>query len=422
MLQFSLLGAPKLLRNGNPVSGFITRKAEALLYYLIVTERAHTRSAVAALLWPDMPEQNARKNLRDVIASLRKTVGDLLFISHQTLNLNPEYPYWADVAVVSKVLSDPKGVALDDLREAIGLYHGEFLEGFFVLNASPFDEWARQKREEYHIYVLNGLHVLADRYLAANELDAGLTATRRLLLLDPWNEQAHRKQMWLLACAGQRTAALAQYQTCVQVLADELHLEPMPETTALYRQIRDGAFNHHQPVSEETGRGSQSSCGLTPASSVDRPPLLLPHNLPRQLTPLIDRFHESGALRSRLQDLNYPLITLVGEGGVGKTRLAIAVAQSLVDGTAPPAPRRSNLRATGLLGGVPETSPTWSYQSLFQDGVWFVPLAHLMPSDNVPEQLATAIGMTLGLAFTGNRATKTQLLEWLANKHLCISA
>lgn len=420
MLQFSLLGAPKLLRNGNPVSGFITRKAEALLYYLIVTERAHTRSAVAALLWPDMPEQNARKNLRDVIASLRKTVGDLLLISHQTLTLNPEYPYWADVAVVSKVLSDPKGAALNELREAIGLYHGEFLEGFFVLNATPFDEWARQKREEYHIFVLNGLHILADRYLAANELDAGLTATRRLLLLDPWNEQAHCKQMWLLACAGQRTAALAQYQTCVQVLADELHLEPMPETTALYRQIRDGIFNQRQPVNQETGRGSQGSRVHTPASSADVPPLLRPHNLPRQLTPLIDRFHESGALRNKLQDLNYPLITLVGEGGVGKTRLAIAVAQSIVDGVAPPAPRRSSLRSTGLLGGAPATNPPWSQQSLFQDGVWFVPLAHLMPSENVPEQLATAIGMALGLAFSGNRAPKTQLLEWLANKHLLL--
>lgn len=357
MLQFSLLGAPKLLRNGNPVSGFVTRKAEALLYYLIVTERAHTRSAVAALLWPDMPEQNARKNLRDVIASLRKTVGDLLLISHQTLTLNPEYPYWADVAVVSKVLSEPKGAALDDLREAIGLYHGEFLEGFFVLNASPFDEWVRQKREEYHIFVLNGLHVLADRYLATNELEAGLTATRRLLLLDPWNEQAHRKQMWLLACAGQRAAALAQYQTCVQVLADELQLEPMPETTALYRQLRDGVFQPHQPAQQETGRAIQGSHVHTPAPA-DVPPLLLPHNLPRQLTPLIDRFHESGALRNKLQDLNYPLITLVGEGGVGKTRLAIAVAQSIVEGSAPPAPARSSLRATGLLGGRAGNQPT----------------------------------------------------------------
>lgn len=179
MLQFSLLGAPKLLRNGSLVSGFITRKAEALLYYLAVTERAHTRSAVAALLWPDMPEQNARKNLRDVIASLRKTVADLLVISHQTLAVNPDYLHTVDVAVLSKILSDPRGAALDDLREAIGLYHGEFLEGFFVLNASPFDEWVRQKREEYLILVLNGLHTLADRYIAANEFDAGLTATRR---------------------------------------------------------------------------------------------------------------------------------------------------------------------------------------------------------------------------------------------------
>lgn len=416
LLQFSLLGAPKLLRNGNLVSGFITRKAEALLYYLAVTERAHTRSAVAALLWPDMPEQNARKNLRDVIASLRKTVGGLLLISHQTLALNPECPHWVDVTTVSKVLSDPKGAALDDLREAIGLYHGEFLEGFFILNALPFDEWVRQKREECLILVLNGLHTLADRYLAANEFDAGLTATRRLLLLDPWNEQAHRKQMWLLACSGQRAAALAQYQTCVQILADELQLEPMPETTALYMQIRDGVFDLRPPVRQDAAHSSPEGVD----STVALPAALPPHNLPRQLTPLVDRFHESSALRKKLLDPNYPLITLVGEGGVGKTRLALAVAQSIVDGSAAISPGNGNWRSTGLLGIGPATAPTRARQPQFQDGVWFVPLANLTPGDNIAEQLATAIAVALGLEFVGGRLLKTQLLERLAHKNLLL--
>lgn len=419
MLQFSLLGAPKLLRSGALVSGFITRKAEALLYYLAVTERAHTRSAVAALLWPDMPEQNARKNLRDVIVSLRKTVGDLLVISHQTLAINPDYPYTVDVAILSKILSDPKGAALDDLREAIGLYHGEFLEGFFVLNASSFDEWMRQKREEYLILVLNSLHTLADRYMAANEFDAGLTATRRLLLLDPWNEQAHRKQMWLLACTGQRTAALAQYQTCAQVLADELQLEPMPETTALYLQIRDGLFTQRLPVTKEEARGNRTNADRVLNLPAEVPAVLPPHNLPRRLTPLVDRFHESTALRKRLWDPNYPLLTIVGEGGVGKTRLALAVAQSLVEGTTAMPTPNGGWRASGPVSAAPATALAGT-ASHFQDGVWFVPLANLMPGDNIAEQLATAIGVALGLEFAGNRSIKTQLLERLASKHLLL--
>lgn len=418
LLQFSLLGAPKLLRNGSLVSGFITRKAEALLYYLAVTERAHTRSAVAALLWPDMPEQNARKNLRDVIASLRKTVGDLLIISHQTLAINPDYPYTVDVTILSKILSDPKGAALDDLREAIGLYHGEFLEGFFVLNAAPFDDWVRQKREEYLILVLNSLHTLADRYMAANEFDAGLTATRRLLLLDPWNEQAHRKQMWLLACAGQRTAALAQYQTCAQVLAEELQLEPMPETTALYLQIRDGLFTQRLPVNKDE-QGNRANADRVLNLPAEVPAVRPPHNLPRRLTPLIDRFHESNALRKRLLDPNYPLLTIVGEGGVGKTRLALAVAQSLVEGTTALPTPDSGWRASGPVG--PASAPGLAGPaSQFQDGVWFVPLANLLPSDNIAEQLATAIGVALGLEFAGNRSLKTQLLERLASKQLLL--
>jgi DNA-binding SARP family transcriptional activator len=100
VLQLSLLGAPKVIRRNKGVGGFITRKAEALLYYLAVTERPHTRVSLAALLWPEMPEQNARKNLRDVIASLRKIVGDHLLISQQTVSLDLTQPLWVDVELI----------------------------------------------------------------------------------------------------------------------------------------------------------------------------------------------------------------------------------------------------------------------------------------------------------------------------------
>lgn len=418
VLQLSLLGAPKLLCNGKVIGGFITRKAEALFYYLAVTERPHTRAALATLLWPEMSEQNARKNLRDVIASLRKVVGDQLLISHQTLAMDRSQPYWVDVTVLSSVLADPRNVPLAELREALGLYHGEFLEGFYVIHATPFDEWVRQKREECHTLVLNGLHLLADRYLVTGEYDAGLTATRRLLLLDPWNEEAHRKQMLLFALAGQRSAALAQYQSCVQILADELRVEPLAETTALYRQIRDGVPLEDLldlPIRSGERPSQDVRTAIAAGKFVALP--ALPHNLPRQLTPLVGRVHESLVVHNKLLDPAYPLVTIVGEGGVGKTRLALSIAHAIVEGVLPgqsdsSARRGSGARTAPFTGGA-RPAP-------FTDGVWFVPLAGVAAGSNVTEQLADAIAHVLDLDLTGGAVVKSQLFARLAGKQLLL--
>lgn len=419
VLHLSLLGAPKLLRNGKAVGGFITRKAEALFYYLAVTDRPHTRAALAALLWPEMSEQNARKNLRDVIASLRKLVGDYLLISQQTVALDLSQPFWVDVAQLSKTLTDPKNVALDDLREAIGLYHGEFLEGFYVVHAASFDEWARQKREEYHTLVLNGLHLLADRYLRAGECDPGLTATRRLLLLDPWNEEAHRKQMILLALSGQRSAAIAQYQTCVQILADELRVEPMAETTTLYRRIRNGEPLEvllDLPTQAEVRQ--RSGAHTMVAAETFAAPLTTPHNLPRQLTPLFGRLQESLVVHNKVLDPAYPLVTIVGEGGVGKTRLALQVAQAVVEGL-PPGQVDEDMR-WGARGALPPLAGNGGRPLLFVDGVWFVPLAGLSADGNVAEQIAEAIANVLELDLADGAQLKSQLVTQIASKQILL--
>ena len=310
-------------------------------------------------------------------------------------------------------MTDPKNAPLDGLREAIGLYHGEFLEGFYTLHADPFDEWVRQKREEFHTLILNGLHLLADRYLAAAEYDAGLTATRRLLLLDPWNEEAHRKQMTLLVLAGQRAAALTQYQTCVQILAEELRVAPMAETTAIYLQIRDDL-----PPEQPKERPESVSNRLAPKTLGAAP--LLPHNLPRQLTPLVGRVHESTAVRNKVLDPAYPLVTIVGEGGVGKTRLALTVAQTIMAGPATGLVQEGLRRSVWSSHPPVPTSGNGPRPTPFTDGVWFVPLADLSIGNNLAEQLADAIASVVGLELLGDAPLKTQLFARLAGKQLLL--
>ncbi|MEZ4861147.1 MAG: BTAD domain-containing putative transcriptional regulator [Caldilineaceae bacterium] len=385
-MKLQLLGTPQATLHGQRLTGFITSKAEALFYYLAVTGRVHTRAFLATILWPDMAENRARKNLRDVISNLRKLVGDYLIISRHDLAFNQRQPYWLDVELFSTGLSAPNA-SLNDLREAIGLYKGEFLESFQILNAAPFEVWVQQQRAEYHSLVINALQTLADRYSALQAYESALTATRRLLLLEPWNEEAHRKQMLFLAQSGQRTAALAQYQSCVQVLADELAVTPMSETTALYRQISETVLVDKTKPATEAESATAYRTALLP----------LPNNLPRQLTPMIGRTQEIATIRSKLLDPHYPLVTIVGEGGIGKTRLAQAIAYSLL-----------------------ESEATAQRHLYFADGVWFVSLLEAKATDNLEDQLAFAISEALRLPLLGDSPFKAQLFERLRKMRLLL--
>ncbi len=146
------------------------------------------------------------------------------------------------------------------------------------------------------------------------------------------------------------------------------------------------------------------------------PQLLVPHNLVRTLTPLIGRQREIPMLHRLLTDPNYPLITVVGEGGVGKTRLALAVVQALAD-------------AAGKAEPMSEALPLSTHTDLasgeqilhqFADGIWFVPLTDIAPTDQVAEQLAAAIGAALPLAFYRPEALTTQLVDYLREKALLL--
>jgi DNA-binding SARP family transcriptional activator len=255
-LRLTLLGSVQITQGATPVTGFISSKVQALLCYLAVSGRPHTRSALAGLLWGDMPEDAARVNLRQAIANLRRLVAPHLIITRQTLAFDWESPYWLDVEVFSQGINKalghstngnvnengnlPTSSAIASLTEAVELYQGEFLEGFQVRDALAFEEWVLLQRERFRGLALQGLHMLSTYHASQGEAGsmAGIRYTKRLLRLEPWSEEAHRQLMELLARSGQRGAALVQYKRCCEVLAAEFSLQPMAETTALFERIR----------------------------------------------------------------------------------------------------------------------------------------------------------------------------------------
>lgn len=312
-LSLSVLGALRVTLDGEPVTGFESAKARALLVYLAVeAQRPHPRDALAGLLWPEFPERAALSNLRYALSNLRKTIGDhearppFVLISGDSLQFNPASSSQLDAGEFADAVESD---SIGRLEQAIALYQGAFLEGFTIADSAAFEEWLLLKREHFGRLMIRALRRLGSHYEQRGEYGQAQHYAWRQVELEPWQEEGHQQVMRVLALDGQRSAALAQYETCRRLLADELGVEPGAETTALYEQIRDGTLSH------------QSARMLTP------PAFLLPDD--RTGDAEYPLFVARDAELLRLNDfLNCALagrgqVTFViGEPGSGKTMLA----------------------------------------------------------------------------------------------------
>ena len=246
-LQLALLGRLEIRLAGTPVTGFTSTKIQALLCYLAVTGQPHLRPSLAGLLWGEMPEANAQNNLRKALSNLRHLVGPHLAITRQTVAFKRDSAYWLDVGAFESLAGsacpaeDAAQPAIQRLAEAVDLYRGDFLDGFYARQAPAFEEWALAQRARLRELAVQALHTLTVHHTRRGEggHPVALDYVTRLLALEPWREEAHRQLMLLLALAGQRGAALAQYETCCEVLGQALGVKPGAETVRLYEQIRD---------------------------------------------------------------------------------------------------------------------------------------------------------------------------------------
>lgn len=253
-LALALLGSFQATLNGQPVATLTAGRLRALLAYLAVEAgRDHSREALAGLFWPERPDREALSALRYALSNLRRAIGDptaqppFLQITRYTIQFNRASDFWLDVNDFT--FSDPglePPATIEQLTTAIALYRGEFLAGLALGDSVAFEEWLLLRREQFHRQALTILQRLAALHEQRGGYEPAAACTRQYLALEPWDEAAHRRLMRLLALAGQRSAALAQYDTCRQVLAGELGVAPEDETTRLYRSIRDGTLARKQ--------------------------------------------------------------------------------------------------------------------------------------------------------------------------------
>ncbi|MFZ1397554.1 MAG: BTAD domain-containing putative transcriptional regulator, partial [Candidatus Promineifilaceae bacterium] len=256
VLKLALLGPLHITIDDEPLIGLDSGKAQALLCYLAVNGhlgmrnaveqlgggRAHSRHALANLLWGELPESDARRNLRGELLKLRRQVEPYLQISHQSVGLNPDAEVWVDTAVFQQTIraGEKEG---GDWQTAVSLYRGEFLQEFYIRQAPDFDNWLNEQRSFFHNQALTAHHAWASQLLAQGDLADGLRVARQLLTLEPTREASHRLLMALLASDGQRTAALHQFAQCQQILAAELGVDVAGETAVLHEQIRSGNYD-----------------------------------------------------------------------------------------------------------------------------------------------------------------------------------
>ena len=389
----AVLGSFSLSVQSTAITHFPTEKVRALFAYLALEPCMHRREALAELLWPENAPGMALKNLRLSLYRVRQVLEaavphsaeSLLHVTHQMIGLDCN-ALWVDALHFQGVLRSYEqhqhpGIAecpvcLARLREVAAVYQGELLPDLYVPNAPAFDEWLLLRREGLHTQAQQALHTLTDTAMAQGQYAQAMVSATQALNLDAYHEENHRRLMTLFVYLGQPQRALAQYRQCCRLLRNGLDLEPAPETIALMEQIQAGRL--HAPERQEQDSPVALASAPTPMPS---PAAVAIHNtLPSMLTGFVGRQRELTDLTHLFAQPDTRLITMTGVGGMGKTRLAIELARSML--------------------------------ASFSHGVAFVALASL----DDPSTIASTLATTLGLDMGGDALQ--QLCQYLRDKHM----
>src|SRR6266436_202719 len=323
-LQLSLLGTP-VVKHGEHTLTFSTRKALALLIYLAVEGGMHTRKTLSESFWPELDAEHGRAALRATLLELRKLLershapGERahLLVERDALGFDLDSSLILDLSLVESaskqvgrgiepLSSQAREELLRQLEQATHLAHGPFLAGFTLRDSQFFDDWTRQHREYWHLRVHQLFDALSMLYERAGDGERAIETVTRWLNFDPLNEEGYRRLMRLRFSQGDRVGALRAYANGRAVLAEQLQVEPEPETVALAKRIRLTA-----PVRTPQLQPPHASPGQPPAKLLDGP--------------LLGRTAEFGTLIECYQRVHAgqpQIVLLQGETGIGKTRLA----------------------------------------------------------------------------------------------------
>jgi DNA-binding SARP family transcriptional activator len=259
MLKIKLFGTGQAYLDGYEYAPFPSNQAHLLLCYLLLNSKyPHLRDQLASVFWGEYSTRASRKYLRNGLWKLRQmfeeaqaNLDDYLFVSDESITFIRTSSYWLDVEVFEDTLEDYQDVPGQEIRPeqahqlgtAVELYSGNLLEG------ADYD-WCIYERERLNLLYLEALSKLMVYHAANGTYERGLAYGERILVQDPTREKVHLHMMRLYWLSGNRSAALAQYKRCVQILREELGIAPLHETTLVYQQM---IHNQYTPQLRRAG-------------------------------------------------------------------------------------------------------------------------------------------------------------------------
>ncbi len=247
MLRICLFGRFAVYDAETAVAGFASRRVQELFSYLLLQPgRAHPRESLATLLWQDLPTAQSKKYLRHALWQLQHALEGLNLMPQALLTsdldwlqVDPTISAYADVTQFQRAYTAVRGIRgqhltyaqYEMLIQATSLYRGDLLEGWY-------HDWCIYPREQLQNMYLAMLDKLMGFCEAHQAYEEGIQFGARILHIDIARERTHRRLMRLHYLAGDRTAALRQYQSCTLALRQELNVAPARSTVEVYEQIR----------------------------------------------------------------------------------------------------------------------------------------------------------------------------------------
>ena len=261
ILRVSLFGKFHVHLGEQVLAGLNARKVQELFCYLLLyRDRPHPREILASLLWGDSFTTQSRRYLRKALWQLKVTLdcqtgpsnNRILLVEPDWVQINSDANLWLDVAVFEHAFTLVQGVpgreldfqCVETVRNAVDLYQGDLLRGWY-------QDWCLYERERLQHWHLAMLDKLMDYCEMHHEYETGLAYGARILRYDRARECTHRRLMRLQYLAGNRTAALRQYERCLTALDEELGVRPAKRTVALYEQIRADQLHGPTPAPVE---------------------------------------------------------------------------------------------------------------------------------------------------------------------------
>ncbi len=318
-LRIHLFGFPSVSWKDGRMFFLESIKVRALFYYLLMhPNQAQPRDVLTRLLWPDVPDERARKNLRQGLYNLRQAFGDLadvcLDVQRDTVTLREHPDLWVDAWIFQRLAEEVRRhvhrsygacpYCATRYEGLVQLYRGDFLQGFTLQDAPSLEEWVEDQRRHYRKVMQDGAHFLLRYHYLRGDYAQVEHRARWWIQQEPWDDAGYAYLMRALAHQGRRGEAFRVYRQYAERMK-ELGVEVPPEARHLLYEIQEGLLP--EPKSVQQGR-----------------------RLPLPDASLIGRRQELDLLVSLLAHPETRVVTLTGPGGSGKTRLAQEVARKML--------------------------------------------------------------------------------------------